>query len=67
MARKSKPYDPYERRRDQHFSALLSKDFRFAYQQEYRFVWNHLNGPLITDHQFLNLGSLEDIAKVVNF
>jgi hypothetical protein len=35
-------FDPYERRKDECFDAAMCKDFRFAYQREYRFygrIW----------------------------
>ena len=32
-------YDPYEETRNRYISSGMSKDFRFAYQREYRFSW----------------------------
>src|SRR5690606_23646640 len=32
-------FDPYEKHPKQFFDVAFSKDFRFSYQQEYRFVW----------------------------
>jgi hypothetical protein len=55
-------YDPYERTPKQHVSASISKDFRFAYQQEYRFAWLS-EEDVSTKYRFLETGSLADIAE----
>jgi hypothetical protein len=57
-------FDPYERRRDEYFDPRMSKDFRFAYQREYRFLWAHPGGEEPGDFKALTLGSLQDIAEI---
>jgi hypothetical protein len=57
-------YDPYERIRNQLFSAGISKDFCYAYQRENRFIWFHPQGIPAQDYKFLSLGSLADIAEI---
>ena len=37
-------FDPYDMSRNQALDASRSKDFRFAYQREYRFIWFHTGG-----------------------
>ena len=37
-------FDPYETRKHWDLYASMCKDFRFAYQREYRFLWSHLGG-----------------------
>ena len=55
------PYDPYE---SQYFSAVMCKDFRFAYQMEYRTIWVPQANGSVKDYIFLCLGSLEDICDL---
>ena len=42
----------------------MSKDFRYAYQDEYRFVWETPDRRPLS-HVDLALGSLHDIAELV--
>lgn len=57
-------FDPYENPlQNRVFDAATCKDFRFAYQQEYRFIWV-LGTLLATEPIFLDLGSLEDISDI---
>lgn len=55
-------FDPYERLKDEMIDASMSKDFRFAYQREYRFIWAGLSGQTADGFKFINAGSLTDIA-----
>jgi hypothetical protein len=57
-------FDPYEMGRHQYFDAAMCKDFRFAYQREYRFLWMHMDGQEASGFRFLELGSLNDIAEL---
>ncbi len=57
-------FDPYEGSHNQYFDATMSKDFRFAYQREYRFLWTHLGGQKADGFRFLELGPLEGIAAL---
>lgn len=58
-------FDPNESSLDAYVDHATSKDFRFAYQREYRFLWATTDGTPMRDAQFLELGSLADIAEVV--
>lgn len=57
-------YDPYERERNECFNAGMCKDFRFAYQREYRFLWFPQNEEVTDGFKFLSLGSLFDLAEI---
>jgi hypothetical protein len=50
--------------KNQYFDAAMCKDCRFAYQREYRFIWMNLEGQEARGFRHLNLGPLDDIAKV---
>lgn len=56
-------FDPYDRKRNEYFDAGMSKDFRFAYQREYRFLWFPQNDDLPNGAKFLELGNLGDLAE----
>lgn len=58
-------FDPHESSLESYVSHATSKDFRFAYQEEYRFLWANHGGKPVRDAQFLELGSLVDIVDVV--
>jgi len=57
-------FDPYEICKNEHVDPILSKDFRFAYQKEYRFFWFSRGKFSTTGNQLLKLGNLADIAKI---
>lgn len=57
-------FDPYERPVNQLFDPCFSKDFRFAYQREYRFIWVPQNIQGISGYKYLELGNLEDLAEI---
>jgi hypothetical protein len=57
-------FDPYERLKNEYFDAAMSKDFRFAYQREYRFLWFAQNGGVTAGFKFLELGGLGNLAEV---
>jgi len=57
-------FDPYERIKNEHIDPAMSKDFKFAYQREYRFLWFSPEGIQPNGFIFLNLGDLQDIAEV---
>lgn len=59
-------FDPYERPPKQVFDAVGSKDFRYAYQREYRFSWIADDRQGNSPAQFVECGSLEDIAELVD-
>lgn len=56
-------FDPYERIKNEYFGAM-SKDFRFAYQREYRFIWTPQNEELAGGFKYLLLGGLGNLAEV---
>lgn len=57
-------FDPYEQGRNELFDPALSKDFRFAYQREYRLFWSQLDAQPIDGHQFVNIGPAGDIMAM---
>ena len=57
-------FDPYEMGRNQRIDNAMSKDFRFAYQREYRFLWASFQGLSATGFKELELGPLHDIAQL---
>ena len=59
-------FDPYERHKGERIDNAMSKDFRFAYQRETRFIWAGL-GRAATGHIDLTLGSLADIATYIEY
>jgi hypothetical protein len=57
-------FDPYETLNHRDIDARMFKDFSFAYQREYRFLWMHQNGRESNGFKYLNLGPLHDIAEI---
>jgi hypothetical protein len=57
-------FDPYEWKSHAPFDAALCKDFRFAYQREYRFVWIPPPGQGATGYKELKVGSLSESAEL---
>jgi hypothetical protein len=57
-------YDPYERLHNERIDHTMSKEFRFAYQRETRFLWAGL-GRTAVGFIDLTIGSLADIATYV--
>jgi hypothetical protein len=55
-------YDPRDIKLKQYLSAGTHKDFAFAYQREYRFLWAPVSGGDAVDYIHLDLGPLGDIA-----
>lgn len=57
-------FDPYEMHHNQPLDAVICKDFSYAYQMEYRFVWFSLKIVPADGYLYLDLGSLQDIASL---
>lgn len=58
-------FDPYEIHRSGYIDTATRKDFRFAYQREYRFLWFPIKGDQTEEFRDLPpLGSLGDIAQL---
>jgi hypothetical protein len=57
-------FDPYEMGISKHIDAGMYKDFRFAYQREYRFLWSPPSDIVPDGFKYLNLGSLDDLAEI---
>lgn len=60
-----KYYDALQRDQDQVFSAQFSKELRFAYQREYRFIWTKPPNVPLEPCFFVEIGALNDIATLV--
>lgn len=56
-------FDTHERRPKERIDNAMSKDFRFAYQKEYRFLFAGFGRPA-TGFVDIELGSLRDIAEL---
>ena len=54
-------YDPWTVRRDQ-LKPIFLKNFKYLYQNEYRFVWQVPPSAALSPF-FVELGSLSDIAE----
>jgi len=59
-------YDPYDIPINRRIDPATFKDFRFANQREYRFLWMHMEDVEAEGFLELDLGCLNDIAKLVN-
>lgn len=59
-------YDPQEHDPNQRIDTAMSKPFRFAYQQEYRFVWLDYSGQPKKKHLELVIERLDDIAEMTS-
>jgi hypothetical protein len=57
-------FDPYEMHRNGLFDAVMCKDFSYAYQMEYRFVWLSTKKQPAEGYHHLDVGSLKDIASL---
>lgn len=57
-------FDPCEPYKNQYFDPVMYKDFRFAYQMEYRVMWHPQEHGFAKDYIFLCLGSLENICDL---
>ncbi|MFA9200961.1 MAG: hypothetical protein ACEQR8_07190 [Cypionkella sp.] len=56
-------YDPYRVRPDD-MPPFFSKNFRYAYQREYRLVWYAPNLPLNCEPFFVEIGPMQHIARM---
>ncbi len=57
-------FDPYERAGNEHLSTAISKDFRFAYQNEYRILWTQLGASPVDGFKTVNIGPAQDIMTM---
>ena len=57
-------YDALRFDQKQFSSVPFSKDLRFAYQREYRFVWNEPPDARLEEF-FVEIGTLNDIATLI--
>lgn len=57
-------FDPYEKVKNERIDAGMSKDFKFAYQREYRFIWAPPPEENPDEIKFLEIGNLEDISVI---
>lgn len=59
-------FDPYEHGPKEHIDGFMSKDFKFAYQRELRYLWVNPAAPEPKGFLNLQLQPLSDIAEVVS-
>jgi hypothetical protein len=57
-------FDPYERIPNEYIDAGMSKDFKFSYQREYRFIWMPLNGEQADGYKLLALGNINNQVEI---
>ena len=57
-------FDPYETPDNRHIIPGGSKDFRLAYQSEYRYLWSNIEGDEVQGIQFVNIGPSQDIMTM---
>ena len=57
-------FDPNEPVENQYFNATMCKDFSYAYQMEYRFIWDPLGNGKVAGNIELDLGPLTDICEL---
>lgn len=55
-------YDPFNIGQNELINTFMSKDFSFAYQMEYRFIWFSEKNTVTDNYILLNIGSIEDIS-----
>ncbi len=57
-------YDPFEQGGNEVFDSAMSKDFRFAYQNEYRILWAQMNAAPVIGHKYIEIGPALDIMAM---
>lgn len=57
-------FDPYKIQKDEVINSATSKDFRLAYQNEYRILWSQMEAAPIDGFQFVDIGPAQDIMKM---
>ena len=57
-------FDPHVATKNQYFCPTMCKDFSYAYQMEYRFLWDPPNNVNAEKHIKVNLGPLNDICEL---
>ncbi len=57
-------FDPYERIKNEAYDSAMSKDFQFAYQNEYRIIWSQMTAAPVDGFQFVDIGPAQDIMKM---
>lgn len=58
-------FDPHEAYLGMPIDTAAHKSFKFAYQQEYRFLWGGVENPEMNQPKFINIGNIDDIAELV--
>jgi hypothetical protein len=57
-------YDPYEVYKNTYIDAAMTKDFKFSYQKEYRFIFSNHADSQKPDWQILQIGNCSDIMQL---
>ena len=57
-------FDPFEQGKNEVFDSAMSKDFRFAYQNEYRILWAQINAAPVIGHKCIEIGPALDIMAM---
>ena len=57
-------FDPNERKRNEYFDLAMSKDFRFAYQNECRILCSQTDAAPVDGFQFVDRAPARDIMTM---
>ena len=57
-------FDPFEQGKNEFFDSAMSKDFRFAHQNEYRILWAQMSAAPVISHKCIEIGPALDIMTM---
>ncbi len=57
-------FDPYKLGENERINTILSKDFQYAYQMEYRYSWFSTEGEVAQRYIDIDIGSIEKLARL---
>ncbi len=59
-------FDPYDVGRNEYLDSGMSKDFRFAYQNEFRVLWDQMDASEVVGYRFVEIGDTRDLVRLVD-
>ena len=57
-------FDPHEMGKNEYLDSSMSKDFSYAYQNEYRILWSQMAAEPVSGFQFVEMGDARDLVQV---